>query len=191
MEVSFSTFGKSQGSSFGKAVRFSKPTAPIGREFLERPSTTSSRSCSFGIGERSKLINAGNVDIPPPTAYTITPEPGVGAVFLGKPKTEFSHKRVSEQPGPGAYNPYLYEKTQPSYSLYPRLNTKTRPNSPGPCAYNIKYTLLYKSAAGGFIPKSYRSKSFADKQKSASPGPGAYTITSCFNDKRTNSYLAH
>ena len=187
MEVPFSTLGKTQKCRFSKSIRFGTGNKPMGREFQARPQTSAStRSCSFGIGERSWLFNSNDFTYPSPNAYTITPEPISGPIMEGKPQSENSIKRVSQMPGPGAYDPYSHSIPK-KFTIRKRIIPKELSLSPGPCAYKPNSKLVSKKLAGGFIPTSKRSKSFKEKQEEKlNPGPGAYKIPSCFGENKLN-----
>ena len=181
MEIPFSTLGKTQTFRFGRSERFSKGDRPLGRELMSVPSTSSARSCSFGVGERSSLINKHKIAIPAPNAYQLTPEPRSGYSVQGKPQSNFSFERVSQLPGPGSYNPCLTMDRR-KFTLKNRTPIKFRSFSPGPAAYCPNYNVVLNKPSGGFIPKSRLCKPIHEKKKEASPGPGNYKIASCFRE---------
>ena len=193
---------------FGKSIRFGEAKKPQGREFLSRPSTSSSRSCSFGLGGRTTLINQNSLTIPSPNAYTITPEPGKGFSIQGKPNPMHSVRRISQLPGPGFYEPYINsDKTnndkhedkntfsntnvntngnanKNKIAMRGRLRERGEVSSPGPCAYTPNLKWVVGNVTGGYMPKALTSKSIKEKgMQTTVPGPGSYNIASCFGDK--------
>ena len=184
MEVPFSTLGKSQNYSFGKAERFAKLSTPQGREFLNVADPFKTRTCSFGYGERTELINRHSVKTPSPASYSLTPEPGTGHSIINKPNTKVGHERNSMYPGPGSY---LINDNQTMFFTFSgakRELYKFRSNFPGPGSYQPVTKLVDKNVVGGFMAKAKKSVMIDEKKGKSPPGPGAYKIVSCFGEDK-------
>jgi hypothetical protein len=184
MEVPFSTLGKTQNYSFGKAKRFLKGDSPQGREFLNLVDPFKTRACSFGYGERSQLINKFSVKTPSPASYSVTPEPGMSLTFVQRPDAKYGFERNRNYPGPGSYSPNDNQTLYHTFSLSRRDLYKFQYCSPGPGAYQPITKLVDKGTIGGFMPKAKKTVPVSERRKKSSPGPGAYKLVSCFGEDR-------
>ena len=144
------------------------------------------RGFTFGLGQRSPVLNAKGRSSPPPGTYNISSifdKNSNGPLLRGLANDQHSIRRVSNLPGPGSYDPYLpLGENAPKYSIKPRLNISLRSKSPGPSNYypNFRATQTTRFAGIGFgIGEKQRNLKY---RKEGNPGPGSYEIPSIFSN---------
>lgn len=193
MEIPFSTLGHSEVHRFGRSIRFGNASKIQGPEFLSRPFTsTSTRSCSFGLGKRLTLINRHHLQCPGPNTYSITPEPLKGTTIQGRPDSKKTVQRNSNLPGPGSYELYQESPCKKKIILKTQSKYKAAAPSPGPSEYNLNVKWIMKNTTGGFIPLAKKAKTFKEKKEELlSPGPGSYKIPSCFGEQAMQLPVVH
>lgn len=151
---SYSSIGKSSIHwSFSKAKRFRHRSMIECPELLELPSTLEKRSTTFGFGKRSELTNPKGKDAPSADKYNIP------SCFDSEGKGPTIASSLKDKPN------------------------KTRPNTPGPGAYDIGTTICKDG------PKfSFRQK-FTTKERFKSPPPGTYNPKFSLMEKNNYSEI--
>lgn len=173
--------------SFGRAKRFKHQKREHTPEFTDLPTTLSDRTCSFGLGSRSTMLNLKGKDSPSPGTYespSIFGKHDQGASFKKKYTKNLVLREVI--PGPGAYNPYSpIGKRAPKYTFREKFIEKTRCNTPPPNTYHPNFKLVE--------PDKFKLISFGIGQRpqiygkiEEIPGPGTYEIPSCFSTNLTS-----
>ncbi|CAG9315241.1 unnamed protein product [Blepharisma stoltei] len=183
----FTTMGKDTSHwSFCKADRFSKDRHTKYPSYFILPSTLEKRSTSFGYGKRWEPFNPKGRDSPSPDTYSINTSFNLleKKGYSMKGKVDSSKFKISNDPGPGAYDPYNFSPIGadgPKFSFRPKIIRKIKNFTPDPGAYSPSFKLKEKGNYSNIgFGKEKRNKNLSF-QRIESPGPGAYDIPGTFN----------
>jgi hypothetical protein len=141
-----------QHYSFSKNSRFPPPPKILNQHIgYDIPPTTEKRACSFGYG-RKYDFTSGRKASPPPNSYNMP--------------SEFSSARAKNAPSFGA-------SREKASKVFVKGHFTADPTVPGPGAY-------YNERSYTDVSKKYtisgKHQALTERQRSDSPGPGAYPI---------------
>ena len=157
--------------SFPKSPRFRKSSKEMTTSFYSIPTAFSKRSCSFGYGKRSTLINL--TVSPPPTKYSPKQTEKQGITISKSGIGQRLNLKPVVSPGPGAYS-ITHPQDGPMYTMWPRYTSKEIEVSPSSHDYTPNFKVVMKN--------QYSGTSFGIGKKGAGvrnlglPGPGSYSL---------------